>query len=88
MGATAKSRIEQLRSELEHHNYLYYVQAKPDISDREFDRLMKELTDLEAAHPEFASRQFPQPARGRAADRQLCQRGTRGANDEHRQYVR
>jgi DNA ligase (NAD+) len=59
MGDTATSRIAQLRSELEHHNYLYYVEAKPTLSDREFDRLMKELTDLEAAHPELASPDSP-----------------------------
>src|SRR5207245_2036026 len=45
--------------ELEHHNYLYYVEAKPQISDREFDKLMKELTELEAAHPQFASPDSP-----------------------------
>ena len=39
-------RIQSLREQLEHHNYLYYVQAKPQISDQEFDRLMRELTDL------------------------------------------
>jgi DNA ligase (NAD+) len=59
MGVTAKTRIDQLRKELEHHNYLYYVEAKPNISDREFDRLMKELTDLETAHPEFTSADSP-----------------------------
>jgi DNA ligase (NAD+) len=59
MAATIKARIDQLRTELEHHNYLYYVEAKPEISDREFDRLMKELTDLEAAHPEYASANSP-----------------------------
>jgi len=56
---TPRERIEQLRRELEHHNYLYYVEAQPVISDREFDRLMKELEQLEAAHPEFASPTSP-----------------------------
>src|ERR1700677_2013367 len=59
MGATAKKRIDELRRELEHHSYLYYMQAKPEISDQQFDRMMKELTDLEAAHPEFASPNSP-----------------------------
>ena len=59
MGATAKTRIAQLRSELEHHNYLYYVQAQPILSDREFDRLIKELTELETAHPDLASPDSP-----------------------------
>jgi DNA ligase (NAD+) len=52
-------RIEQLRAALHHHNYLYYTAAKPEISDREFDRLMHELIDLEKAHPEFASADSP-----------------------------
>jgi DNA ligase (NAD+) len=52
-------RIQSLREQLEHHNYLYYVQAQPQISDREFDRLMRELTDLEAAHPQYDSPNSP-----------------------------
>jgi DNA ligase (NAD+) len=59
MGSTAQQRIERLRKELDHHSYLYYVEAKPEISDQEFDRLMKELTELEAAHPEFDSPDSP-----------------------------
>ena len=53
-----KQHIEKLRKELEHHNYLYY-QGEPVISDLEFDRLMKELGELEAAHPEFDSADSP-----------------------------
>ena len=45
-------RIEELREQLHHHNYLYYVQNSPTLSDQEFDRLMHELQDLEAKHPE------------------------------------
>jgi len=45
-------RIEELRSQLHHHNYLYYVQNSPTLSDQEFDHLMRELQDLEAKHPE------------------------------------
>ena len=59
MGVTAKTRVDQLRTELEHHSYLYYQQAKPEISDQQFDRLMKELTELEMAHPELASPDSP-----------------------------
>jgi DNA ligase (NAD+) len=59
MGASVKFRIEHLRTELEHYNFLYYVEAKPSISDRDFDKLMKELTDLETSHPEFASPDSP-----------------------------
>src|SRR5438309_231477 len=52
-------RIDKLREELDRHNYLYYVEAKPQISDQKFDKLMKELTELEAAHPEFISPDSP-----------------------------
>lgn len=45
-------RIEELRSQLHHHNYLYYVQNSPTLSDQEFDHLMHELQDLETKHPE------------------------------------
>lgn len=48
-----EERIKQLREELHHHNYLYYVLDKPEISDYEFDKKLKELQDLEEKHPEF-----------------------------------
>src|SRR5579862_6963362 len=58
MATSVKQHIEKLRKELEHHNYLYY-QGEPVITDLEFDRLMKELIDLEKAHPEFDSPDSP-----------------------------
>jgi DNA ligase (NAD+) len=57
--AEAKKRAEFLRAELERHSRLYYVEAAPEISDREFDRLLRELQDLEAAHPELATPDSP-----------------------------
>ncbi|MCA9018082.1 MAG: NAD-dependent DNA ligase LigA, partial [Planctomycetaceae bacterium] len=54
-----RQEIEDLRKQLEHHNRLYYLQAKPEISDREFDRLMKRLEKLEAEHPEYDSPDSP-----------------------------
>jgi DNA ligase (NAD+) len=59
--ATTKpaARAAELRKLLDHHNYLYYVEARPEISDREFDRLMKELEEIEAAHPELATPDSP-----------------------------
>ncbi len=48
-----KQRIEQLRQELHDHNHRYYVLNQPTIDDQEFDRLMRELQDLEAKHPEL-----------------------------------
>lgn len=45
--------IDRLRREIEHHSYLYYAQDRPSISDAAFDSLMRQLKELEAAHPEF-----------------------------------
>jgi DNA ligase (NAD+) len=52
-------RAAALRKELDRHNHLYYVEAAPVISDREFDKLLQELLDLEAAHPELATPDSP-----------------------------
>ncbi|MBP5688327.1 MAG: NAD-dependent DNA ligase LigA [Muribaculaceae bacterium] len=49
-----EARILELRDILNRHNHNYYVLNQPTISDQEFDRLMRELQDLEAAHPEMA----------------------------------
>lgn len=54
-----KNRMAQLRREIEHHNDLYYRQANPEISDREYDRLLRELEELEAQHPELAEPDSP-----------------------------
>ena len=51
--ADAQREIEKLRTELEHHNRLYYVDAAPEISDREFDLMLRRLTELEKQFPEF-----------------------------------
>ena len=50
-----RRRIEELRRQLEFHNHKYYVENAPEISDFDFDRMMRELQELEAAHPEFAT---------------------------------
>ena len=49
----AKKKIEALAEELNHHNYLYYQEAKPEISDYEFDQKLKELEKLESEFPEL-----------------------------------
>lgn len=54
-----KDRILQLRRELHEHNYKYYVLNSPDISDSEFDFMMKELQELEAEHPEMYDANSP-----------------------------
>jgi len=55
----AKHEIEQLRDKLRHHEYLYYVQDQPEISDAAYDRLMKRLEELEAAHPALITPDSP-----------------------------
>lgn len=50
---TVKGRINELRKELNQHNYNYYVLSNPVISDFEFDKMLRELTDLENQYPEF-----------------------------------
>lgn len=56
---TEIERIDQLREELHLHNYNYYVLNAPVISDIEFDKLMRELQDLEAKHPEHFDENSP-----------------------------
>lgn len=56
---TPKERIDWLRAELHRHNYNYYVMNAPEITDKEFDDLMRELQDLEKEHPEYADENSP-----------------------------
>jgi DNA ligase (NAD+) len=53
------ARVSELRAAIDDANYRYYVLDDPTIEDREYDRLLRELTDLEAAHPELASPDSP-----------------------------
>lgn len=52
-------QIDQLREQLNIHNYNYYVLSNPTISDFDFDKKMQELIDLETAHPEYADPSSP-----------------------------
>ena len=54
-----RERIEDLRRKLDYHNHKYYVENDPEISDFEFDALMRELQRLEAEHPEWADPASP-----------------------------
>ncbi|MEL7238210.1 MAG: hypothetical protein AAGK78_05050, partial [Planctomycetota bacterium] len=54
-----KQRVDQLRTELQRHNRLYYVDNKPEISDREYDEMLAELADLEEKHPDLSSPDSP-----------------------------
>ena len=55
----AKKKIKMLRGEIERHNRLYYLEAKPEIPDRDYDRLMRELVDLEKAFSELITPDSP-----------------------------
>ncbi|HVW06381.1 MAG TPA: hypothetical protein VHB78_15355, partial [Vicinamibacterales bacterium] len=62
-------RIAELRDRIRHHEELYYVRDAPEISDAEFDALMRELIALEQAHPELADPSSPsQRVGGRPAE--------------------
>ena len=59
MAQSPEKRIAHLREELDRANHLYYVEARPTISDREYDKLMQELIDLEKEHPELITPDSP-----------------------------
>ena len=54
-----KERVEQLKSELNKHNYNYYVLDNPTISDFEYDKMFAELKEIETAHPELVTLDSP-----------------------------
>jgi DNA ligase (NAD+) len=54
-----KERIDDLRAQLNHHNYRYYVLDSPEVSDAEYDELMRELSQLEADYPQFLTPDSP-----------------------------
>jgi len=57
--ASTKERIEELRVEINHHNYRYHVLDSPEISDAEYDELMRELKQLEEQYPQFLTPDSP-----------------------------
>ncbi len=59
MSAKIAAEIEKLRAEIRRHDVLYYTDAKPEISDLDYDRLMQRLKELESAHPELMSPDSP-----------------------------
>ncbi len=59
MTADIRKRIEQLRAEINRHDYLYYVLNQPQISDQQYDKLFAELKSLEEAHPELITPDSP-----------------------------
>jgi len=68
-----KSRIKHLRDTINHHNYLYYVLAQPEISDFEYDLLLKELIELENNNPEFFDELSPTQRVGNDISKEFVQ---------------
>ncbi|MFW6224863.1 MAG: DNA ligase LigA-related protein, partial [Bacteroidota bacterium] len=69
----AKEKIKKLRSEINHHNYKYYIEHKPEISDFQFDSLMNQLQDLEKEYPEFQDLNSPTQRVGEDINREFEQ---------------
>lgn len=67
-----QKRIQHLRETIRYHNELYYQKAAPELEDYEYDRLLHELLDLEAAHPEFADPNSPTRRVGERYDNQFA----------------
>ena len=57
--ADVAARIDELREQIHRHNYLYYVLDRPEIGDAEYDRLYRELVELEQAHPDLITPDSP-----------------------------
>ncbi|HKV13320.1 MAG TPA: NAD-dependent DNA ligase LigA [Thermoanaerobaculia bacterium] len=55
----AEERIAKLRTEIRHHDYLYYVKDAPEVSDEQYDKLYRELVALEEEHPDLVSSDSP-----------------------------
>ncbi len=54
-----EKKVESLRATIRHHEYLYHVLDQPEISDQEFDKLLRQLKDLEAEHPSLITPDSP-----------------------------
>jgi DNA ligase (NAD+) len=59
MSTRAAARVRELRSAIEHHNYRYHVLDDPEVSDAEYDRLLRELKALEEQHPDLITPDSP-----------------------------
>jgi DNA ligase (NAD+) len=67
----AAARIEALRTEIRRHEQLYYVHNRPEVSDEAYDRLDRELRDLEAEHPELVTPESPTQRVGEKSSEQF-----------------
>lgn len=68
----AEKQIRKLSAEIEQHNFLYYVKAQPEISDREFDALLEQLISLEKQFPELKFPESPSQRVGGAITREFA----------------
>jgi DNA ligase (NAD+) len=59
MAKEIKKEIENLRAQIRHHDYMYYVLDQPEISDKEYDNLMRKLKDLEEKYPQYKASDSP-----------------------------
>ena len=59
MTGSLEERIEDLRRRIEYHNHKYYIEASPELTDLEFDRLLEELKELEKEHPDLVTPESP-----------------------------
>jgi len=57
--SSTHEKIDALRKKIAHHEYLYHVLDAPEITDAEYDKMMRELLALEAAHPELVTDDSP-----------------------------
>ena len=78
MSKNAAAEIAVLREEIRRHDHLYYVDAVPEISDLDYDKLIDRLKDLESAHPELVTPDSPTQRLGdRAGERASTGRASR-----------
>ena len=67
-----KKRIDELRSGINEHNYRYYVLDAPVISDAQYDKLLRELQELEQQHPDLITPDSPTQRVGAAPAKEFC----------------
>jgi DNA ligase (NAD+) len=72
-GSEAARRADELRRLIEHHNYRYYVLDDPEVSDARYDALLRELQQLEAAHPELVAPDSPTQRVGGFVSREFAE---------------
>src|SRR5258708_28641940 len=65
--AAARLRVDELRSQIEHHDYRYHVLSAPEVSDVQYDGLVRELTELERRYPQLLTPDSPTQRAGGSA---------------------